>query len=299
MLTVEIGGARLALRADPGTRLELDDAMETFRTGEHSPADITATVARANLDGGSARPREAPLFASKGLWRLFRTAGRGLLFELTSPALGPVPYKQARFDEDFCRGEILVHGGYADYAGVDRALRPLEYPLDELLFMNWLAHGRGCELHACGIVDGAADSPRAFVFVGHSGAGKTTAARLWAQRTRPVVLSDDRVILRRRGERLHAFGTPWHGEARLSAALDAPVAAIFLLNQAASFSLRELTRSEAVAALLTRTFVPMHDAAAVGFTLDFLGSVCAAVPVLELGFALDAGFVDELKRRFA
>ena len=73
---------------------------------------------------------------------------------------------------------------------------PLEYPLDELLLQGLLARGRGAEIHACGIADG---SGRGLLFVGQSGAGKTTMARLWEGERGITVLSDDRIILRRVG----------------------------------------------------------------------------------------------------
>ena len=55
---------------------------------------------------------------------------------------------------------------------------------------------------------------RGHLFVGQSGAGKSTMARFWAGREGVRILSDDRIILRQiRGE-IWMYGTPWHGEAR-------------------------------------------------------------------------------------
>ena len=70
----------------------------------------------------------------------------------------------------------------------------LSYPLDELLIMHRLTQEKAIELHSCGIVrpDGTGN-----LFVGHSGAGKSTTTRLWMERENVEILSDDRIIVRR------------------------------------------------------------------------------------------------------
>src|SRR5207237_1422736 len=50
------------------------------------------------------------------------------------------------------------------------------------------------ELHGCGIVGPGGASN---LFVGHSGAGKSTTTRLWTALGGVEVLSDDRIIVRR------------------------------------------------------------------------------------------------------
>jgi hypothetical protein len=60
--------------------------------------------------------------------------------------------------------------------------------------MHRLTQEKAIELHSCGIVrpDGTGN-----LFVGHSGAGKSTTTRLWTAREDVEVLSDDRIIVRR------------------------------------------------------------------------------------------------------
>jgi len=79
-------------------------------------------------------------------------------------------------------------------AGQAQVPSPLDYPLDELLIMHRLTQEKAIELHGCGIVraDGAGN-----LFVGHSGAGKSTTTRLWTEVEDVEVLSDDRIIVRR------------------------------------------------------------------------------------------------------
>ena len=89
-------------------------------------------------------------------------------------------YKQARFDAAFRQGEVVVSRRF--FSGHAERIDPLDYPLDEVVTIHALAHGRGVAVHACGALDAEG---RAYVFAGQSGAGKSTLARLLAEA--PVV----------------------------------------------------------------------------------------------------------------
>src|SRR6185369_1809430 len=110
------------------------------------------------------------IFDAGRLWQLFRIGDR-YCFRFTSPAFGGLCYKQATFAPDFSAGDVVLH---SDYFDPNRPVPPLECPLDEVLITNLLARGRGVEVHACGVRD--ADG-RGYLFLGESGAGKTTTAR--------------------------------------------------------------------------------------------------------------------------
>ena len=71
--------------------------------------------------------------------------------------------------------------------------------------INLLGDGRGLVVHGCGMFDG---SDEAYLFVGQSGAGKTTMARLWHAEPGVLILSDDRVILRSEPDGVWMYGTP-------------------------------------------------------------------------------------------
>ncbi|HVG25659.1 MAG TPA: hypothetical protein VND45_15990, partial [Thermoanaerobaculia bacterium] len=234
---------------------------------------------RADRSGGL-KPAAPPIFDSGAVWQLFRDDG-GFRIECRSAAFGDAPYKTAYLNDDFTRGTIELAAEVAH-------LNPLDYPLDEVLIANLLARGRGVELHSCGIIDAQG---RGRLFVGVSGAGKSTTARLWGERARGIV-SDDRVIVRERDGAMWMFGTPWHGEAELSMPEGAPLSGVYLLMQAASNELRALDDAEAVARLFRCTFPLFHDAAALDFTLSFLERLVHAVPVRELRFTRDAAVAD-------
>jgi len=264
---------------------------------------VTGSSERFLVDGGTAEmevvarlgdPRREPpgelLFDAPPLWQLRRDGGR-LCFSFTSPALGPLPYKEARLTPDFGHGEVILRREL--FAGVD-AVDPLGYPLDELLVQGLLARGRGVELHACGAIDRG----RGLLFVGQSTAGKTTMARLWQAVGGVTIASDDRVIVRRAGDGFALHGTPWHGEAALAEPASARLAALFFLAKGRENAVNPVTAGQAAARLFACAFPPFWDRDGVDFTLEFLGELAAVVPCLELAFVPDASVVTFVKEQF-
>jgi hypothetical protein len=279
-----IGGLTIAVRcADDRIRCEWIDPVRRFLTPPAAPdLDLTVRVMDAPLPTGG-----EVVFESESVWRMLRD-GDTLRIECRSEAFGETPYKVAILDADFTRGTIYMREDVLD-------LNPLDYPLDEVSIANLLGRGRGVELHSCGIID---RHGRGHLFVGVSGAGKTTTARLWAGDAAGIV-SDDRVIVREVDGAMHMFGTPWHGEAELSMATGVPLAGVYLLVQSDANSLQPLSHAVAVARLFRCTFPLFHDAQALDFTLSFLAKLAESVPVRELLFTRDRAAVELILREAA
>jgi hypothetical protein len=113
-------------------------------------------------------------------------------------------------------------------------------------------------LHAsCVNVDGYA-----YVFMGHSGAGKSTIASMMKNAR---MISDDQVLLRKTGDRVLAFSTPEKVWINNTDSLCAehihegiPVRAIFSLNKSPMTRLRGIKRREVVQELLDNTIGSYH-----------------------------------------
>src|SRR5262252_1034241 len=240
VLTVSIGDIRLTLVShEPDLRLQVQGATKCFLVGDDSDPDVIVRVRWGELHDSVAGNKT---FDSGGVWRLYQQNSH-YLFRFTSSAVGTIPYKQACFNEDFTSGDMVLHRDYFEHR---QPVDVLEYPLDELLMMNLLALGRGVEVHACGVED--ADG-RGYLFVGQSGAGKTTMARLWQKAHGIRVLSDDRIILRCLEGSIWMYGTPWHGEAKLASSTRTPLTQIFLLGRGANNEVVPVRAAEAVARL--------------------------------------------------
>jgi len=168
---------------------------------------------------------------------------------------------------------------------------PFYGPTLELLMMTYLAEDRGAILHACGV----AKEGRGLLFVGESGAGKSTMARMWAREEGFAVLSDDRVIVRPKGQGYWMYGTPWHGEAAFAAPLGVRLERIFFLKHGERNSLQESTGIDPLSRFVTCSFLPHWDDRGMAFSLEFLAELAATIPCQELTFTPDRRAIDLVK----
>jgi len=219
-------------------------------------------------------------------WRLYQRAGL-YLFVFASPVFGSIPYKAPWVRKDFIEVEILLPRSYLPNLG--DPVNPLGYPLDELLFIHFLALGRGAEVHACGIVDSLG---RGHLFLGQSEAGKSTMARLWQDQPGVVVLSDDRIILRAMNGNLWMYGTPWHGDAGIASTARAPLKGIYFLEKGLRNELFPQKASIALGRLVSCGFLPFYDRRGLDYTLTFFEKVLEMVPSYELRFLPNKGVID-------
>ncbi|MGD8524168.1 MAG: hypothetical protein PVF56_23660, partial [Desulfobacterales bacterium] len=170
----------------------------------------------------------------------------------------------------------------------DTAVDPFSGPTMELLMINYLAQGRGVIIHCCGIEkDG-----EGILFIGESGAGKSTMANLWNADGGIEILSDDRVIVRKRGEDFRMYGTPWHGEAQFVSPRGVKLKKMFFLRHAGQNEVHPLSGAESVQQLLKCSFPPFWDATGMNFTLDLFTDLATVVPCYGLGFKPDRSAID-------
>jgi len=315
-----VGGVSVLVSGQSGRDVALVPSLEPFRS-DSGVSDVAIQVEWAErLD----RPTDRALFDSGSLWHLYED-GADFQFDFSAPVLGPHPYKRLFVDRRFRQATLQM--STECFAGRDFAIAPLEYPLDELLIMHRLTQEQGIELHSCGIVrpDGTGN-----LFVGHSGAGKSTTTRLWTER------EDDRIIVRRdcgseaeapfraadiAGEHgilrlrdrsasptghfaqddsamkkcgMRMYGTPWHGEAMYASPGSAPLSRIFILEHGQGNVLTELSPSEAVAELFARSFVPFHRHEYVESALNFLQELVEAVPCYRYSFEPNEAAVERI-----
>lgn len=284
-LSYQIGGITFGLHAEGELRLSLERELRAFALQADS-CDVNLQISWAD---SLAVPRSTLLFHSGGLWSLFAEAS-GYRFSFLSPLLGMTPYKEAWFDPEFLSGRVLLSRRYFD---TQRPVYPLEYPLDELLMIHRLSRGEGVEVHAVGISD---ESGRGHLFLGHSGAGKSTTARLWLDRPGVRILSDDRIILRAHEGQIWMYGTPWHGDAGIASPDCAPLSGIYLLEHGNTNERFQLEPGRAAAELFTRSFVTHHSGEGIRFTLEFLDRVAREVPCSIFKFVPDESAVEAICR---
>ena len=158
--------------------------------------------------------------------------------------------------------------------------------------IHHLASGKGLEVHALGVVDEAGGG---HLFLGHSGAGKSTSARLWQRREDIRILSDDRIILRRHEGQVWMHGTPWHGDAGIASPHSALLTHVYVLEQWPSNELLAMPRSAATAEIFARSFIPRHSPEALNFALQFIEQLAQELPCARFRFLPNQSAVEAIR----
>lgn len=141
-------------------------------------------------------------------------------------------------------------------------------------------------LHSSGVVR----QELGYVFFGPSGAGKTTTSRLAARQA--TVLSDDLVIIRKKGDQYFLYGVPFKGELSDAprANQHAPLKGIFRLRQDARHYIEPMSRVVAVAEMAGSAPFINNIPTLNGKLLTTCNRIAKAIPIQQLHFRRDDGF---------
>jgi hypothetical protein len=280
---VRIGGVSIGLSASSANEIPLTQELEAFKT-ETPYCDIEISIEWAKE---LPQLRDRRLFDSGSVWTLYANDA-GFIFDFSTPVLGKQPYKRLYVTRDFSEARLLLNRACLSKTS---EVYPLEYPLDELLVTNWLALGRGVEMHGCGLAD---HESVGHLFLGHSGAGKSTSSLLWKSLRDVRVLSDDRIILRELANEIWIYGTPWHGEAGFASPEKVRIRQIFILEHGDKNEILPLTGNRAVAELFARCFPPFHGHGPLNFTLSYLHHIADSVPCYLFRFLPNPSAVEKI-----
>ena len=167
---------------------------------------------------------------------------KGWLFRVAIVANAPICC-ELECNEDFTEGVLHIAADGQDVRFcIDNALM--------LLFAFRTAPLMTLEMHAAVVVRG---DGRGYLFLGHSGTGKSTHARQWLQAFPDAwLLNDDNPILRvmEDGE-VRVYGSPWSGKTPCYNNAYARVGGIIKLSQAPHNQIRKLSLPEAYAYILS------------------------------------------------
>lgn len=223
------------------------------------------------------------LFDSGQTWALYQSHGKYVLQNDTLDG-DSHPDTYVIIESDFKSGDIYLA---PDAFREDLFSDPLGYPLNQILMILLLSRRKGIILHACGIRDGG----RGYLFLGNSGDGKSTMAKVWFE-NRTTILNDDRIVIREKGGAFWMYGTPWHGDFKEWSSQGIAIEKMFFLNRGNGNAAVPKGGAEAVSMVLARSFPPLWDEAGMAFTMDFCHRLVSKVPCYELSFSPDRNIID-------
>lgn len=287
-LTFRIGGIGIHL-SWPGPGMA--GPLQRFQKPFVKDGDETIRI-RVLLGNCPEVPRGQPVFDAEGNWRLYRVGSR-YLFEIFDPLTGACQ-TDALVTHDFREAEAYVAPPASPKATPAWSLPRLMQPLVQLLLINLLDEFGGAMVHALGVDDNG----RGSVFVGPSGAGKTTLGLFWKPHPGVRILSDECVILRRIGDRLYAYGTPWSGELLKVTPHPGPVEVerVYFIEHHREHCLWPAPEAYLASQLCSQLFLPFWNRTAIAAALDFCRQVVLTLPCHRLGFAKHPSIVGFLRR---
>jgi hypothetical protein len=246
--------------------------------------------------GGSVLPiaiGQVPLALHFSDAELRRRAGeRYFSFESSSPQSFPIfltsagrdTRKPAQFEFALRSSKLRMGDDSAEFAGVAN-----EYVLDSLLRILLslkLLPEQGFLIHAA-TVERAGKS---YVFMGRSGAGKSTVAAA-AARSGGIPLTDEISLVRKLNGTWHANGTPFWGEFRAGGRnCSLPLAGIYALVQAPRDSVRPMDAREALRELLPNVLFFSKQREHREALLQVTSEIAATAPFFRLEFTRDVTF---------
>lgn len=119
------------------------------------------------------------------------------------------------------------------------------------------------------------------LFSGPSGAGKSTQADLWRSHLGADIINGDRCVIMKREDGFYGGGSPWCGTSGIHRREQAPIAGIFLVNQAPENKITRLGFG-AFAPLFTQTLVNSWDPEFMSKATDLFSQLLDQVPVFRL-----------------
>lgn len=225
-------------------------------------------------------------------WVIYRNGDQWVYILETSPDPAEKQVRQISFVSADHTGSDIYNGSLIRDAYTAGNLGALTMaPTDQVLLARLLADRDGCYIHSDGVnMDG-----KGYLFVGHSGAGKSTIAEML--RDKAEILCDDRMIVRRWDDGYYIHGNWSHGTMPVVSAGCAPLARIFFLEKADENRIIPMERPmNSISLMLACLVKPLATADWWEKMLVLIEDMVRSVPCYRLAFDKSGRVYEALRR---
>lgn len=150
----------------------------------------------------------------------------------------------------------------------------------------------GALLHSAAVVEG----PTAWIFAGHSGAGKSTVSRIGLESGRTVLSDDLNPVLPASDGGLDVIGCPFYGDEGLRSPARHTLSGIYRLEQGPEDGVRPMQHAESIASLMACSPYINRDPHRSEALFENLSELTARVPSRVLTFRREGTFWPLLER---
>lgn len=279
--SITLGGMAIGFTCDDYPNLTLDNTFMPFLTNEE-PDMLFRIYSAADRELSTISIDKEVL--RHGPWRIYEdeTKKKTLwVFESTrcSSCLSILSNANAKTVDIFISDIETYHE-----CSLKHLIRPR--------FLSFLLLPRhGLVIHACAIRYEA----QGWLFIGRSGAGKSTISALWKDQHDALPLSDETVVIRRIGNEFFVYGTPWCSSAGIVSAKHAKLWKVFFIYHEQENVVLEKKRMEAVTSLLSQTFLPMWLPSQVNNSIRLLKEIAVSTPCYDLGFVPNGSILEFMR----
>lgn len=147
------------------------------------------------------------------------------------------------------------------------------------LYETLLFHASLVSYKGCGVM-----------FIGPSGVGKTTQAKLWNRFLSAEIINGDKAFVRKTGNGFNACGLPWRGSSEYCLNKNVPLKGIVLLKQSDENRITGLDAS-ATENVMPHAFLPYWDKNCLRKALSTFDDLVQSVPVWLLDCRADEAAV--------
>ena len=162
-------------------------------------------------------------------------------------------------------------------------------PTDQIILAQVLSRRDGCYFHSDGmIIDG-----NGYLFVGHSGAGKSTIATMLQDKGE--ILCDDRMIIRKLDSEYKIYGNWSHGTLPIVSASSTHLKAIFFLNQSEKNLIEPVNKTmDKVKTLISCMVKPLNSDKWWNSSIDLIEDIAIKIPCYNLFFNKNGEIYEEI-----